>query len=159
MQRKPFSPERLFHIRRLRKARRLFRQVPLFAFYLMQREYGNYTYLEFLDDLRIRHKKMGRPKKSPLARYGRYNRMEQLMRIYDDTKDIQTALDALKLRRHMSHPYRVLLKITGVSLEFTLSPLIPIDAIEQLVDSIRKCRTEAEAYDMVQRCRNAYHLN
>lgn len=155
---KPFSPERLFHIRRLRKARRLFRQAPLFAFMLMQREYSNYTYIDFMDDLRLRSKKKKRYSKSPLVRYGRYGRMEKMLIKYRETKEVNLALLVLKLRKHMTRPYRVLVRTKEVDLEYTLSPFIPIEAIEQLVGALNKCRTEKEADEMVQLCREAHRV-
>lgn len=54
MERKTFSPERLYKIRRLRKARRLFKQIPLFAYHIMRTTDEQYKYEDFLDDLRLR---------------------------------------------------------------------------------------------------------
>ncbi len=53
---KPFTAERLESIRRMRKARRLFRKEPLFAYMLLSLEYVDYSYAQFLDDLRYRTK-------------------------------------------------------------------------------------------------------
>lgn len=54
MTRQTFSPERLQHIRRLRKARRLFKQQPLFAYNIMSGSYEDYSLSDFLEDLRYR---------------------------------------------------------------------------------------------------------
>lgn len=155
---KPFSSERLFHIRRLRKARRLFRQAPLFAFDEMRQQYSGYTYREFMDDLRPRSRKRKRHTRNPLARYGRFDRMENLILQYRQTKETELALQALALRKHISQPYRVLARSKNFSLVFTLCPLIPIRAIEKLVTDLQNCKTELEACDMVQKCRDSHNF-
>ncbi|MBN8879831.1 MAG: hypothetical protein J0I32_19965 [Sphingobacteriales bacterium] len=153
---KPFSPERLFHIRRLRKARRLFKLTPLFAFEQMKLQYAEYTYADFMEDLRRRSRKKQRLKKSPLVRYGRYQRMEKLLTQYRETGNLDLAQKATQLRRRMTKPYTVLVRLKEASMEYTLSPFIPIEAIEQLVLHLKTCSTEQLATELVQQCRDSH---
>ncbi|WP_289035014.1 hypothetical protein, partial [uncultured Flavobacterium sp.] len=67
---KPFTPQRLANIRRMRKARRLYKKQPLFAYDILCKEYPDYTYDKFWDDLRYRRKPKRRKGKSALVRYG-----------------------------------------------------------------------------------------
>ncbi|MNJ95329.1 hypothetical protein D3C87_130390 [compost metagenome] len=83
---KPFSPERLANIRRIRKARRLFKRSPLFAYCEMEKEFPGYTYTHFLDDLKIKKKKNAKTKiGSKLKRYGRFSEMTRLLELYKNT--------------------------------------------------------------------------
>jgi hypothetical protein len=150
---RPFSAERLFHIRRLRKARRLFKQAPLFAFEQMRQEYEDYTPEQFWEDLRRRTPKAKRSKKSPLVRYGRYSAMQKLLSDYQWTHDPQLALKAMQLRRYMTTPYRVMAEFVDCCMEYSLSPLIPMARIVKLVADLQKCRTEGEATSLVEECR------
>lgn len=148
---KPFTPERLENIRRMRRARRLFRKQPLFAYDAMRKEYPAYTYDQFWDDLRYRRKPKRRKGRNPLVRYGRWGRMESLKARYGNTGNVEYALQALRLRRHMAKPYRVLAKVGGEILEYGLSPFIPISEIEKLVAELPKCKSESEADVLVER--------
>lgn len=148
-----FSAERLAHIRRLRKARRYFSKLPLFAYQMMLEELPGYTHAEFLDDLRRRTPKRKRKGKSPLARYGRYGRIEQLMAEYRLTGDPELAIRASRLRQRITTDYRVLVKIGGESTEYSFSPLIPIARIEGLVAELGRCATEDQAHELVERFR------
>ncbi len=144
MTRKPFSPERLAHIRRLRKARRLFKTQPLFAFLLMKADYPGYTHTEFLDDLRRRSKKKHKAKKSPLCRYGRYLRIDKLMTRYRETGEDVLILQAMRLRANITRPYRVLVRLAGQYTEYFFSPLISIERIEKLNENFCACKTWEE---------------
>lgn len=156
---KPFTPERLASIRRMRKARRLFKKQPLFAFEILCAEYNGYTYERFWDDLRYRTKPRGRKKgKSPLVRYGRYRRMEQLNERYRQTGNADYALQAQKLRRNMTKPYRVLARIAGGIFEYSFSPLIRIEEMEKLTAQLPKCATEQEAEELVEQVRKMAHI-
>lgn len=153
-----FSADRLCHIRRLRKARRLFSQAPLFAFQLMCEQYDSYTYEQFLEDLRRRNNKVKRRIKCTLVRFGRYQAMQQLLSRYEQTKDQRLALQAITLRRMMTRPYRVLACGKNFKMEYTLSALIPMDKIVQLVNDLKVCQTEQQATELVERCRERYRI-
>lgn len=150
---KAYTPERLARTHRMRKARRLFKQTPLFAFALMQQHYPQYTYDEFWDDLRRRTKKKQKRHKTPLTRYGRYARMQQLLRQYGYTKDTSLLREAVKLRERMAKPYRVMARVGGEGLEFTFSPLVQIHAIEQLTLKISQCKSKQEVTQVVEQFR------
>lgn len=152
MTRKPFSPERLAHIRRLRKARRLFKNEPLFAFLLMKADYPDYTHAEFLDDLRRRSKIKRKPKKSPLYRFGRYLRIDKLITRYQATGEEALILQAMKLRANITRPYRILVRLGGQYTEYFYSPLISIERIEKLNESFCACKT----WDEVERVREEF---
>ncbi len=145
----PFSTVRLYNIRRLRKARRLFKQQPLFAYYLMCETYTDYCYTDFLADLRYRKPPKKRKGKSVLYRYGRYSRIVKLMEHYNQTKDLDFAIAAKRLRDMLTKPYRVWYKCEGVSVEVCFSPLIPLVQIENLVLRLKTVHTEQEAQELV----------
>lgn len=153
---KKFSPERLEKIRRLRKARRLYKQAPAFAFVWLLAEYPAYTYAEFLDDLRRRSKKKHRKGKSSLPKYGRYGKMMALVEEYGQTKDYQSLLLANQLRRNMTKPYRLLIKLKNCEMEFSLSPFIKYDYVAMLSSQATQCKTEAEIETMVQEFRKKH---
>ena len=146
---KPFSAERLFNIRRIRKARRLFRQQPLFAFALMCEVYTDYTYFNFLDDLRYRKAPKKRKGKAALQRYGRFDRVQQLMERYKETRNLDDAIAAKRLRDLMTKPYRVWYRCEGVTVEVCFSPLIPLIQIENLVLRLKSVQTGEEAQGLV----------
>lgn len=153
---KPFSPERLASIRRMRKARRLFKKQPLFAYEILCSEYMDYTYEKFWDDLRYRTRPKRRKSKSPLVRFGRYRRMEKLNELFRVTANIDYGLQAQRLRRHMTKPYRVLVRIDGQILEYSFSPLIKIEEIERFTVELPKCRTAAQADEFVEQFRKGF---
>lgn len=155
---KPFTPERLMNIRRMRKARRLFKKQPLFAFETMCNEYPDYTYQLFSDDLRYRKKPKKRKGKSPLVRFGRYRRMEKLNDLYRTTKNIEYALQSQRLYRRMSQSYRVMVRINGYVNEYAFSPLIPIEKIEWLTAELGKCSTERQADELVDQFRKEIRI-
>lgn len=97
----------------MRRARRLFRKAPLFAFAMMREEYPQYTHENFCDDLRYRTKRRRKRGKSQLLRYGRYRRMELLKEQFRQTGNSDFALQAQKLHRNMTKPYRVLARVWG----------------------------------------------
>ncbi|WP_312351995.1 hypothetical protein [Sphingobacterium multivorum] len=156
---KKFTPERLASFRRMRKARRLFKKQPLFAYSLMLEAYPDYTYLQFLDDLRYRRPPKKRKGKSGIGRYGRYRRMEELLLKYRQEGNIAHALQAQKLRERMAKPYRVRVTIGLCRLEYGFSPLVPIETIEKLVSRLAPCRTEQEADRLVQEFRETAHIH
>lgn len=156
---KPFTPERLASVRRMRKARRLYKKQPLFAYEILCVEYPEYTYDSFWDDLRYRKKHKRRKGKSQLARYDRYRRMEKLNFRYGETGSVEYALQAQRLQKHMTKSYRVLAKIDNEIWEYSFSPLVRIEEIERLTVLLPKCRTVKEAEEMVEQFRKTSHIN
>ncbi|GEM63860.1 hypothetical protein SF1_18420 [Sphingobacterium faecium NBRC 15299] len=156
---KPLPPEKLFALRRLRKARRLFKQQPVFAFAILCEEYKDYTHEQFLDDLRIRTKTKGKKKKkSPLTRYGRFFKMNQLLELYSKTGLVDFALQAFRLRSVITKPYRVLVKIEGCHIEYGLNPFIPYKEVEKLNLQLRDCKTEKEVDYVIEQFRSANRI-
>lgn len=141
---KPFSKERLLKIQRLRKARRLWAKEPLFAFFIMQELYKDYTYAEFMDDLRLRKPRKKKQGKSQRIKYGRYNRMNQLYTEYELTGNLNYAIEAEKLFRRLRKPYLLRVRINGIRIEYTFNACIPLKAIENLNQEIQNCASEAE---------------
>lgn len=154
-----FSPERLAKVRRMRKARRLFKNAPLFAYVLMRKDYPNYTDAEFVDDLCRRSKRKPRKRKTPLERFGRYSRMQQLLRAYGNSGDVETLLAAARLRKRMTAPYRVMAQLGGKRWEFTFSPLVRLNEIEHLTASLAACTTETDILGLVERFREMDKYN
>lgn len=155
---KPFTPERLANIRRIRKARRLYRKQPLFAFEILLTEYPNYTQDKFWDDLRCRSIRKNRKGKSPLIRYGRYRRMQQLIELYKNTQIIDYALKAQRLRRLMTVPYRVMVKIGGKAIEYNFCPLMQIEEIENIMTQLLKCLTVQDADKLIKQFKEETHI-
>lgn len=152
---KPLTPDKLFALRRLRKARRVFKQQPVFAFAILCEEYKDYTHEQFLNDLRLRTKpKPKKINKSPLMRYGRYYKMNQLLELYRTTGLIDYARQAQRLRSVITKPYRVLVKIEGQYVEYALDPMIAFKEVERLVNDLRDCKTEIEADKMIDHFRS-----
>lgn len=139
-----FSTERLANIRRIRKARRLYRQVPLFAQLLMAEKYPGYDDKQFCDDLRRRSKAKPRRKKSTLQRFGRYHRMIQLIRDYKESRDTSLLIEAATLRRNMTKPYRVRVRLGKRIYEFSFPPTVSILQIEALTARFGTCKTPEE---------------
>lgn len=148
---KAFTPERLVSIRRMRKARRLYKQMPLFAFEILREEYPNYTREQFLDDLRYRTKAKRKKKKTTLTRYGRYARMVDLLHLYQQTGNNEYAIQAQRLRKRMTKPYRVRVKIGGQSWEYGVEATVPIHEVEQLTADLSTCTTIEQADEMMRR--------
>ena len=153
---RPFTPERLDNIRRIRKARRLFKQTPLFAFHLMEKDYPGYTCERFRDDLRRRSKAKQKKTKTTLKRYGRYHRFLQLLSHYRITNDLETARQAAQLRSNMTKPYRILVRCGNESREFSASPLIDYSVIEQLNVQLNACGNMREAEELITTFRKKY---
>ena len=146
---KPFSPERLAKIRRIRKARRLFKKVPLFAYTYMLQDIPDYTYKQFLDDLHIGRPGKKRKGKSFLSRYGRYWAMREFIRLYDQTKNIAYAIKAQDLRNNMTKPYRLLIRYKNMYRELYFSSLIPYSQIKELSDNINRCENLTEVEKVI----------
>lgn len=156
---KPFSSERLATIRRMRKARRIFKRQPLFAFEILRQEYPDYTYEKFLDDLRYRKPPKKRKGKSGLLRYGRFDRMEKMKALFAETGKLEYGLQAQRLRRFMTKPYRVQFRIDGEVLEYHFSALIPIERIEKLTMELRGCDSIAKAEKVIEYFNASSHIN
>jgi len=141
-----FSPERLYSIRRMRMARRLWKQSPLMAFNLLKEKYPDYTQDLFLQDLHIRKaSRKEKRTKNPLTKYGRHEKIQQLLSLYNQTKDPKYYLLAQKLRSIITRPYRLEIKREGKSWEFSFPPEIPYKQIEQLSKQCQQCDTLDEA--------------
>ena len=156
---KPFSPERLENVRRMRKARRLYKKQPVFAFEILKREYPEYTHEQFWDDLRYRRRPKKKKGKSPLCRYGRYRRMQELGAQFEVTGKFEFAIQAMQLRKNMTKPYRVMVRVGGEVLEFELSAMIPIVRIECLVAELSKCQDAEQARQVVEEFSKNSHIN
>lgn len=150
------SFDQLCRLRRLRKARRLWKKQPLFAYLYMSMEYPGYSYQEFLDDLRRRSKPIKRKVKNDMFRYGRYARIRSLINRYERTGNPDDALAAMRLVRVLRKPYRVLIRIGNEYIEYRFEAFIPIDDIEGLCTSLQKCLTETQADEIVNAFRKAH---
>jgi hypothetical protein len=153
-----FTEERLHLIRRLRKARRLWKRWPLMALSWMQADYPGYTASDLQEDLRRRTKKKKRFVKSPLKRYGRYNKFQQLMDLYEESKDPVHYLAAMRIRRTITKPYRMLFSIKGQKEEYSLDPLIPYGHIEQLASEGKKCNSLTELEELITKFKETHSV-
>lgn len=150
------NPEQKAKRRRMNKARRLWKTEPLFAFVKMQECQQQYAFDSFVDDLRRRTKKKTPKKtKSPLPKYGRFSMLQEMLRLYEQTKDPKYGLRAIQLRRYMCKPYVVRYKQKGFVCDFYFDPVIPYGKIETIAKAIAKCKTEQEATHLAELFRSS----
>lgn len=142
---KPFSPERLYKIRRIRKARRLFKQEPMFAYSRMCAIYPGYSHEAFIDDLRMRKPKKKKKGKPFFLRYGRYGKMMQLIEQYKQTGDVDFAYKAKLLKDRIMEPYCFAYKVGDIVRNMFFSPMIPLEQIENLSKRLAGLQTIEEA--------------
>ncbi|PTS95645.1 hypothetical protein DBR11_20925 [Pedobacter sp. HMWF019] len=154
-----YSPERLEKMRRLRRARREFKIMPLFAYENMCALYPAYSYEDFLQDLQIKNKKKKKVGKCPLVKYGRYSRIHDLMVKFSLTQDFSLVSQAMKLKKRITHPYKVVAKTPSGYMEFVFSALTPVREIEMLVKKINSCDTSAKVLKVVAEFQKSSHLN
>src|SRR5690606_21915994 len=154
----PFPPDRLAAIRRLGRPSRFYNHRPLLAYLVRSGIYPGSSSEEFMDDLRYRRPPRRRRGRNNLVRYGRYARMVQLADRYQKTGNAEEALQAMRLRRNMTKPYRVMVKVEKVRLEYIFSPLVPIRHIEELVGRLAACGSENEADGIVRDFRKTVHI-
>jgi hypothetical protein len=141
----PFSRQRLFKIRRLRKARRLWRREPLFAYARLQQIYPNYTEMDFIDDLRRRKPKKKRFAKKFQSRYGRYDKIQSLLKEFDQTQDFKYVLLANKLKARIAKPYIIRVKKGKKIMEYSAPPETSYAQIERFVLQAHECPTFEQA--------------
>lgn len=154
----PFTPERLEKIRRMRKARRLFKKMPLFAYTYMVESDPHYTYEQFLADLRLRKKTKKKDKIDRSSRYGRYGKMKEFYSLYDQTGDLKYAIQAQRLKDNMAKYYRVQIIVNRRITEYSFSPFIPYSQIESLSKLLSTCKTQEEADKMVTEFNRTAHI-
>lgn len=126
------SEEAKLSIRRKRKAKRLFRDVPLFAFNLLNDEIGNYSYDQFSIDITYRKPRKKRKSRSPLVRYGRFKEIQKHLGNWYATKDPSYLLIAQQLRNRITQPYRMQIRVGQEFYEFTFDPTYSIDLIREI---------------------------
>ena len=151
----PFTPDRLLRIRRVRKARFLWEKLPLLAFEEMRQQYSNYSYNQFLDDLRRRSARRKKKIKTPLDRFGRYGEMKRLASLFQETGDVKAGIRANQLRKVLTKPYRVRIRIGGKTWEFTYPPTIAYKAISSFVNAASRCPTWVD-FDILEAQFSAY---
>jgi hypothetical protein len=142
-------PEALYSLRRLRLARRLWKKEPLFAFITLKEKYPDCTYEQFLSDLVRRSKPKAKKSKSGLQRYGRYHRMVECISKFKEYQDITAGLEALRLRKYMTAPHRLLVRIGKKHKDYFFDPLISFSSIQKLNEKICLCKSEQEVEDLV----------
>ena len=99
---KPFLSQRLSHIRRMRLARRLYKNTPVFALIEMQRLYQGYTETHLLADLHPCTKATIKNQNCSLSQYNRYGKIMQLLSHYALTHDPVLATTNLSAVQHLS---------------------------------------------------------
>jgi hypothetical protein len=78
---------------------------------------------------------------------------------YLTTKDPQYLIQANLLRKRITKPYRLLVRVGGSATEYFFSALIPIGQIEILTAKVSTCKTEQEAEHLIERFREIQHLH
>ncbi|MBL7734453.1 MAG: hypothetical protein JNL51_03270 [Chitinophagaceae bacterium] len=84
--------------------------------------------------------------------------MEQLNELYRATENTDYALKAEQLRRNMTKPYRMLLKVEGKIWEYSFSALIRIEEIERLSKELSGCKTLNEVEALIEQFRKTAHI-
>jgi len=144
-----YSHETIYRIRRLRQARRLFRSVPLFAYELMKQEHPGYSYELFIQDITPRKSKQRyRHVKNHLSRYGRYFEMRRMAVLYEQTGNPLHGLKADQLRKYLTQPYRVRLKIDSEIRELNYPPTYSLPFIQNLIEKASGCNSWVQFEEM-----------
>jgi hypothetical protein len=154
-----FSADRLMKIKRLRRARRLYKRFPLFAYSFMLEDYPDYTYREFCEDLRRRTRSKRMRGKFTFRGYGRYNQMEKMLRLYRETGDIRFAISANRLRQRMTKPFVMEFKNKEGFFICHFSPLTPVSCLEQLQRDTKACGSLADMMELVKRFRSEGYVS
>lgn len=128
-----WSIEAVMKNRRKRKARRVWKQQPLFAFSLLAAEFPDYTPEAFIKDVRITNDKKSKFKKTSLARYGRYPVLMNLLAKWKRDRDVSIGLEILKLRRNMTKPYRLVVTFEKKQWCFEYPATYAVTTMEKLV--------------------------
>lgn len=155
---KPFSHERLTKIRRLRKARRLFNKEPLFAYNQLIKEFPDYSYDQFLDDLRIRKKSKKKVIPKRLERYGRYSKVKELLIRYQQTDDTRFAIQAKQIMDQLRKPYRLQIVLNKQISEYCFHPYTPYSVVEQLSKQVKSCKTQEQIEKLVAEFSKYFHI-
>ena len=143
------SPEKLSGLRRLRLARRLWKKEPLLAYFTLKEKFPDCTYEQFLSDLVRRSKPKEKKSKSGLQRYGRYSRMAECISQFKEFHDTDAGREAIRLRKYMTTPHRILVRIKGKYKDYFFHPLISHSSIQELNQKINLCKTEQEVENLV----------
>lgn len=159
MERGKFSQERLMHIRRLRRARMLYKKVPLFAYQQLSTEYPGYTVEEFWEDLKPRRRPTPKTKKDTGMRYGRYAEIGRLLSDYQRTGNIKDLITANSLQARLRKPYRLQVIRQHEVFECSISPLVPIQRVRQLREMLAASSSIDEARKVYESFRKSVHLN
>ncbi len=134
---------------RINKARRFFKKAPIFAFQELQALLGDeYTFEQFLGDLKLKTKPKRKAKKSGLVRYGRYGRMMQLVSIWRSSGDISFLIEAQQLRDRISQPYRLQVRYGREIKEYYYPPEVPINHLEAILELTKVCSSHAQFEEM-----------
>jgi hypothetical protein len=121
-------------IRRKRKAKRLTKKEPLFAFQTMQQDLPDYNYTQYEQDLKTRKKKKKKPSKSNkyYIKYGRYTPYCDAISNYYATRDVTFLIQAQALKSKISQPYTIYFKLGKACVKQTFPPEYPYKLIQEL---------------------------
>jgi len=153
---KTFSPLRLTRIRRMRMARRLYKTTPVFALIEMQRLYPGYSLNDLWSDLHRRTKAKTRDHKSSLARYGRYGKMMHLVTQFALTGNPVLGIQAERLGKYMTRPYRIRVVLQRENLEFTFPATVALHRIAELTRTLKTCSEISQVLALVEAFRAAH---
>lgn len=68
---------------------------------------------------------------------------------FKEFQDIDAGLEALRLRKYMTSPHRILVRIRGTYKDYFFDPLISLCSIQKLNEKIGTCKSEQEVEDLV----------
>jgi len=74
--------------------------------------------------------------------------MQLYINQYQETGDYMFLIKAQALRRLLTKPYRIMVRLNGTEYTYKVSALIPIEKIESIMPQIQKC-TQPEAVDTI----------
>src|ERR1700722_20456983 len=106
----------------------------------MTTAYPGYNERQFQEDLRRRTPKKKCQTKSPLARVGRYRRMQQMVAEFERSGNMDMGRQAMALRKRITQYYTVRTRIGNVITEIYFHPVTSIETVERFTAAARLCK-------------------
>jgi hypothetical protein len=146
--------------RRRRVAKRMLKRFPLFAVEIMQAEFPDYTYEEFIGDVTRKTRKgksMRRPK-SPLIRQGRYPLYQNAMSNYGLTGEQKYLEEAQHWRNRLYLPFQFLFALKGERRLYEYPSTLRLQVVDE-IKAIKGYQTWEELDAMIKHVTRWSHIS